>query len=46
MVRLAPMPPSRSLQGPPETEDATVMLSDKGFVYEGNVISELSRSEL
>src|SRR4051812_25395717 len=26
MVRLAPMPPSRSQKGPPETEDATVML--------------------
>src|SRR3954467_5600116 len=26
MVRLAPLPPSRSLQGPPETEAATVML--------------------
>src|SRR3954464_11818630 len=28
MVRLAPLPPSRSLQGPPETEAATVMLGD------------------
>src|SRR4051794_3988498 len=27
MVRLAPLPPSRSQKGPPETEDATVMLA-------------------
>jgi hypothetical protein len=26
MVRLAPLPPSRSQKGPPETKDATVML--------------------
>src|SRR3954451_3729178 len=32
MVRLAPLPPSRSLQGPPETEAATVMLGRiRGF---------------
>src|SRR3954471_1054085 len=30
MVRLAPLPPSRSLQGPPETEAATVMLAGAG----------------
>jgi hypothetical protein len=28
MVRLAPLPSGRSQKGPPETENATVMLED------------------
>src|SRR3954447_14665732 len=35
MVRLAPLPPSRSLQGPPETEAVTVMVGRQSLVLEG-----------
>src|SRR4051795_8632331 len=42
MVRLAPMPPSRSQKGPPETEDATVMLTP-GNVHDTTPVPALTR---
>src|SRR4051812_29026268 len=35
MVHLAPLPPSRSLQGPPETEAATAMLVGVSYDLHG-----------